>query len=158
MRVCQLRDEMMRYGRMMVLLPAALLALALPAGLAWAQADAIGQRQAGLKRMAQQLQAVKAVVDGGGDARAAAAPAQEMVSFFQGFPALFPPGSDKGETKALPSVWSDRAGFEGASATMLAAAQKLQAAANAGDAAALSAAFREAGGACGACHRGYRAR
>jgi len=28
---------------------------------------------------------------------------------------MFPAGSDKGETKALPTVWSDMAGFQAAS-------------------------------------------
>ena len=34
------------------------------------------------------------------------------------FPTLFPPGSEKGhDTKALPAIWSDRAGFEKAART-----------------------------------------
>jgi cytochrome c556 len=135
-----------------------IVALGGTAGAAWAQGEVIGQRQAGLKRMGTQMQAIKAVLDGSGDTRTLVPGIQDMQNFFQGFPALFPPGSGTGETKALPSVWSERAGFESAATGMVAAVQKLNAAAASGDNAATAAAFRETGAACGTCHRGYRAR
>lgn len=120
--------------------------------------QAIAERKAGLKRMAGHMEAIKGIVDGGGDVAPVAARAEDMVSFYQTFPALFPPGSDRGETKARPEAWSDRAGFERAAANMLGATQKLQAAAASGDKGAVATAFRETGATCGACHRGYRAR
>lgn len=120
--------------------------------------DAIAERKAGLKRMAGHMEAIKGIVDGGGAVAPVAERAQEMTRFFEGFPALFPPGSDQGETRARPEVWSDRAGFEKAAANMVLATRKLGEAAGSGDTAAVAAAFRETGGTCGACHRGYRAR
>jgi cytochrome c556 len=66
---------------------------------------------------------------------------------------LFPPGSDAGETKAKPEVWSDRAGFEKTMQDAIAAAGALAAVKE-------EAAFRPALGAlgqnCKACHDKYR--
>ena len=75
------------------------------------------------------------------------------------FPTLFPPRSDKGhDTKALPTVWSDRAGFEKAAATLSDAASKLSAAAKAGDQAAFAERFDAMTKACAACHKTYKAK
>ena len=74
------------------------------------------------------------------------------------FVKLFPAGSDKGETKALPTVWSDMAGFQAASKNADAAFDKLSVAAGSGDMAALTAAFADTGKACGACHEKFRAK
>ena len=71
---------------------------------------------------------------------------------------LFPAGSDTGDTKALPTVWSDRAGFEAASKAVDASYDKLAVAAGSGDLAALTAAFGDTGKACGACHDKFRAK
>ena len=71
---------------------------------------------------------------------------------------MFPAGSDKGETKALPTVWSDMAGFQAASKNADAAYDKLAVAAGSGDLAALTAAFGDTGKACGACHEKFRAK
>jgi cytochrome c556 len=66
---------------------------------------------------------------------------------------LFPPGSDTGETKARPEVWSDRAGFDKVMTDAQAAAAALQLVKE-------EAAFRPALGAlgqnCKACHDKYR--
>jgi len=71
---------------------------------------------------------------------------------------MFPAGSDKGETKALPTVWSDMPGFQKASANADAAYDKLAMAAGSGDVAATAAAFGDVGKACGGCHTTYRAK
>lgn len=125
---------------------------------AQAQEDVVERRQAGLKEVGQRLGEIKKVVDAGGDVAPVVGHSEAMREFFTGFPALFPAGSDKGRTKASPAIWTDRAGFEAAAARILAATTKLNEAAKSGDAAATAAAFREAGSACGACHREYRLR
>ena len=66
--------------------------------------------------------------------------------------------NDKGETKALPAIWTDMKGFEAASAASNAAYDKLAAAAGSGDLAALTAAFADTGKTCGACHDKFRAK
>ena len=34
-------------------------------------------------------------------------------------PTRLPPGSDRGDTRALPAVWTERAGFEAANTRLL---------------------------------------
>jgi cytochrome c556 len=121
-------------------------------------ADPVAERQAGLKRMGAHGRAIKEALDNKGDLSDVASRAREMESFFRTMPALFPPGSDKGDTKALPVVWSERAGFETGATRTADFAGRLATAAAAGDASASDSAFRELGGSCGACHRTYRAR
>lgn len=129
------------------------LAIAAPA---WAQGDVIAARRDGLKGIARQMEGIKAVVDQRGDTRGSAAGISDMIQFFEGFPARFPAGSGTGETRALPAIWTDRAGFETANSNMVAQLRSLQAAASAGDQAAFAAAFQQTGATCGACHRPYR--
>jgi cytochrome c556 len=74
-------------------------------------------------------------------------------------PVLFPPGSDKGgDTKALPEIWTDRAGFEKIASDAGAAATKLAEAAKAGDADEVAVQFKALGEQCGTCHKHYRAK
>lgn len=142
----------------LAVLGSATLAIQAPGGVARAQEDVIAQRQAGLKRMGGNLEAIKKTLESKGGLPVVAERSQDMVSFFRGFPALFTPGSDQGDTHAKPEVWSKRPEFEAAAARMVAASAKLNEAARAGDLDATAAAFREAGGTCGACHRQFRAR
>ena len=66
------------------------------------------------------------------------------------------PGIDRPLTR--PQDWSDWAGFQAASKNADAAYDKLAVAAGSGDLAAVTAAFGDAGKACGACHTKYRAK
>jgi cytochrome c556 len=86
------------------------------------------------------------------------ASAAKLKQLENAFDNLFPAGSDKGDTKALPTVWSDSAGFKAASRNADAAYDKLAAAAGSGDLAAVTAAFGDTGKACGACHEKFRAK
>jgi cytochrome c556 len=72
------------------------------------------------------------------------------------FPALFPAGTDKGNTKAAPAIWTDSAGFQKAAMALSTAGGSLATAAKAGDATAAAAAFKAMAEACGACHKDYR--
>lgn len=139
---------------------AALLAVLslLGAGAALAQPDPVAARKEGLKRMQGHLEAITPVASAGGNVRETVPRTEDMIAFFTGFPALFPPGSDNNGSKALPSVWADRAGFEAAAANAVSAAGALRNAAASGDAAATAQAVRAMGGACGACHRNFRGR
>jgi cytochrome c556 len=58
----------------------------------------------------------------------------------------------------LPEVWSDSAGFAKDAVAFGAAADKLTAAAKADDKEAFATALKDVGAACGACHKGYRAK
>ena len=125
---------------------------------AQAQPDIIAARKEGLKRMGAEMEAIKGILDRGEAVGPVAARAEAMAAFFRTLPGLFPPGSEQGDTRARPSVWSERAGFETAAPNMVTALGRLQQAAASGDAGATATAFREAGATCGACHRNYRSR
>lgn len=143
-----------------LLLPVGLLALALGtagSGGAWAQGDVVAQRKEEMKRSGAHMEAIKKIVEAGDAVGPIAPRAEEMHGYFSTLPALFPAGTTD-NSKARPEVWSDRAGFEKAAANAAEATAKLASVAKGGDKDAMAAAFREAGAACGACHRNYRAR
>ncbi|CAH0309666.1 cytochrome c [Roseomonas sp. CECT 9278] len=124
-------------------------------GAAVAQ-DVIAQRREGLRGMGRQMEAIKAVTDARGDTRPLVERVDAMITFYRGLPAMFPAGSGTGDTRALPTIWSDRAGFEQANANMVTQLGALRTAAASGDVAATTAAFNQTGATCGACHRPYR--
>lgn len=72
---------------------------------------------------------------------------------------MFPKGSgpEMGETRALPAIWTDAAGFEKAATTFTEAATKLAAVAETGDMDAIKAQFGAVGKSCGGCHKQFRA-
>lgn len=150
----------MKKQTLMVAVVAALAAGAMVGGatIALAQADVIKQRQENRKEAAATMRSIKGVIDSKGDMKAVVASAAKLKQLENAFDKMFPPGSDKGETKALPTVWSDSAGFQAASKNVDAAYDKLAVAAGSGDLAAVTAAFGETGKACGACHDKFRAK
>jgi cytochrome c556 len=128
------------------------------ATMALAQGDIIAARRAGLKRMGEHMTAMKAVADAHAPGIQFVGTIEEMIAFYQGLPARFPVGTESGDTKALPTIWSDPVGFNGAAAEAVTKLQALRVAAAGGDGAAFEAAWKAVGPACGACHRTYRAR
>lgn len=133
--------------------------------VAWAQGPATGaaaviaERREGLKRMNAHLEAMKPVADARGDVAALVPRLDDMIAWFQTFPTRFPAGSDVGDTKARPAVWSERPGFETANAGVLTRLEALKTAAASGNAAAFADGFATIGPqGCGGCHRTYRAR
>jgi cytochrome c556 len=127
------------------------------ATIALAQADVIKERQENRKQTAAAMRAIKGVIDAKGPTAPAVEQAAKLKTLEAAFVKLFPAGSDK-DTKALPVVWTDWAGFQAASKAADAAFDKLAVAAGSGDQAALAAAFADAGKACGACHDKFRAK
>jgi cytochrome c556 len=131
------------------------------AGVAVARAeiDVIGVRKAGMSLQASALGAVNLAVKAGVEVKSFAGAGSAMSAWAKQIPGLFPAGTDKGEdTKALPEIWSDSAGFAKDAAALGTAADKLTAAAKANDKEAFAAALKDVGAACGACHKGYRAK
>ena len=150
----------MKKQTLLVAVMGALVAGAMVGGatIALAQADVIKQRQDNRKETAATMRSIKGVIDAKGDVKAVVASAAKLKELEAAFVKLFPAGSDKGETKALPTVWSDSAGFQAASKNADAAYDKLAVAAGSGDLAAVTAAFGDTGKACGACHDKFRAK
>ena len=128
------------------------------ATIALAQADVVKQRQENRKETAATMRSIKGVIDSKGDVKVVVASAAKLKELEAAFVKLFPAGSDKDETKALPTVWSDMPGFLAASKNVDAAYDKLAVAAGSGDLAAVTAAFGDTGKACGACHDKFRAK
>jgi cytochrome c556 len=128
------------------------------ATLALAQGDVIKQRKDNRQAVRQAMGAIKGVIDAKGPTAGAVPHAAKLKELEMAFVKLFPAGSDKGETKALPVIWTDMAGFQAASKNADMAYDKLAAAGGSGDMAALTTAFADAGKACGACHDKYRAK
>lgn len=145
-------------------LPAIALALALSslAGAASAQfakpEDAIKYRKATFTVMAAHFGRVAAMATGKVPYDAAAASANmQVVETMSKLPwAAFGAGTDKGETRAKPEIWSDAAKFKEASDKMQAELTKLAAAAKSGNADALKTAFGSAAPTCKACHDNFR--
>jgi cytochrome c556 len=150
----------MRKQTLIVAVVGALAAGAMVGGatVALAQADVIKQRQENRKEAGATMRAIKGVIDAKGDVKTIVPQAAKLKELETAFVKLFPAGSDKGDTKALPTVWSDSAGFTAASKNADAAFDKLAAAAGSGDLAAVTTAFGDTGKACGACHDKFRAK
>ncbi len=121
--------------------------------------DVIAARQAGFDLQQGVFAEMKAVVDAGGPVKPLTDGAKGLSSWGHIIPSMFPDGTQTGRnTKAKAEIWSDRAGFEKASANFYAEAEKLQKTAEADDKDAFAAQFKATGAACGACHRAYRER
>ena len=68
----------------------------------------------------------------------------------------FGPGTDKGDTRALPAIWTEQAKFKESADKMQAEVAKLSAAAKTGNLDAIKTAFGAAGQTCKACHDDFR--
>ena len=68
----------------------------------------------------------------------------------------FGPGTDKGETRALPAIWTEQAKFNAAAEKMQGEVAKLAAAARTGNLDSVKTAFGAAGQSCKACHDDFR--
>ncbi|MBS0643539.1 MAG: cytochrome c [Acetobacteraceae bacterium] len=136
-------------------------AVVILAGVGAAQAqmpDPIALRQAAFDMNAGTFGLARTIVANKLDVKPLETGARGMVKWAALIPSMFPKGSDKGDTKALPEVWSDPAGFKKAADEFGAAALKLADAAKAGDADGVAAATKAVGDACGACHKVFRAK
>ena len=105
-----------------------------PAGLTPEQI--VAARQSAYALSAGSFAAMKAAADAGADVHSLVLPARTLARWARTLPSLFPAGTNLPSSKALPAVWSDRAGFEARAAAYADAAQALAEAAQSGDRAA----------------------
>lgn len=138
-----------------LLLAISLLAL----GASAAQADAIKDRQALMKERGKLAGALFKVVKGEEpfDAAAVMAALQALQANAEktDVAALFPAGTDQGDTEASPKIWQDMEGFNAAEDKYLATVKAAAASAPA-DADALKGQLGAIGADCGACHQSFR--
>jgi len=132
---------------------------ALPAAAQFAKPeDAVKYRKAAFTVMAAHFGRVGAMVQGRAPFDAAAAQANlEIANSMAKLPfTAFGPGTDVGETRAKPNIWSDNAKFVAAANKMAEEMGKLNVAAKSGNLDQIKAAFGPVGGACKACHDDFR--
>lgn len=140
-------------------LAAAAVTLAAPAHAQFAKPeDAVKYRKAALTVMAAHFGRVAAMANGrmpfdAGVAASNAATA-EMMSKLPW--AGFGDGTEKGDTKARPEVWSDKVKFTAAADKMQAEMTKLAVVAKGGNLDAIKAQVGATGGSCKACHDDFR--
>ncbi|EJU10324.1 cytochrome c'' [Sphingomonas sp. LH128] len=122
---------------------------------------AIATRHANFKKMGGAMKVLKdQLASGSIDKVQAVAAAKTLAATGRAQAGLFPNGSGPSsgvKTEALPAIWTNRAAFDGAMKTYIAQADKLVAVAGTGNAAAIGAQFKAVGGACGSCHKQFRA-
>jgi cytochrome c556 len=124
-----------------------------------AAADPIADRKANMKARGAQMQVLAPIAQGKNpfDATAVHAALDELakIGASTDVDALWPAGSNTGDTKSSPKIWEDMAGFKAAHAKF-AADTAAAAAAKPADLAAFQAVFGPVAGNCGACHQAYR--
>ena len=138
---------------------ALLVGMALPAQAQFAKPeDAIKYRKASFTVMSSHFGRLGAMASGRApyDAKLAAENA-EVVATLSKLPwAAFGEGTDKGETRAKPEIWTESAKYKAAADKMQVEIGKLTVAAKAGNLDALKTAFGPAAATCKACHDNFR--
>jgi len=120
--------------------------------------DAIRYRQGALRVMAAHFGALGAMANGRApyDAAAAARHA-DVLAVVHTLPwSAFTPGTDKGETRAKPEIWSEAGKFKEGHERLHNDMVKLVAAAKTGNLDSLKAAWGPNSGSCKACHDNFR--
>ncbi len=96
------------------------------------------------------------VINSGGEVKGLAMPARAIAGWAKALPGMFPEGSVNEKSNALPSVWSDREGFEATAQLYAERATKLAEIAESGDSEAFKAQWATVRQSCVACHEKYR--
>jgi cytochrome c556 len=122
----------------------------------FAQADVIEKRQQAMKGNSADAKAIKAAVESK-DYATIETKAKDIMGTAEKIPGLFPKGSTQGKTKALPEIWEKPDDFAKAAKNLSKAAGELAAAAKAKDDAAVGEKVKAVSGACGGCHKAFRA-
>jgi cytochrome c556 len=137
-----------------------LAAAALSVTIAGAAADPLEQRKANMKERGEIMRILGPVMQGRADFDAATVNAaltrlEANAVAAADTEALWPQGSDSGDTKSAPAIWADFDAFRAESAKYIATVEGATAAAPQ-DLAAFRAAFGPVAASCGACHEHYR--
>ena len=122
-----------------------------------AQADAISDRKAAMKAMSDAAKPSVAILKGAPfDAATVKKTLAALSANAKKSAALYPAGSDKGKTRALPAVWQKKADFDGKMKKLAADADAAMAKIT--TAASFKAEFPKVMSNCGGCHKVYRAK
>ncbi|WP_158045081.1 c-type cytochrome [Skermanella pratensis] len=118
--------------------------------------DPVKVRKEGFDGNKKAMGAIKKILEDGADLGGAATPAQSLASFAKQVPGLFPAGSDKGDTKAKPVIWTSFPDFAAKAQAFETETAKLVQVVASGDKAAVQKQFGAVGGTCKTCHDTYR--
>ena len=135
------------------------IATALPAAAQFQKPeDAIRYRQSAMTLMSAHLGRIGAMANGKVpfDAKIAAENADVLLTLSKLPYVAFIDGTDKGNTKAKPEIWSERAKFDSTASKLQDEVVKLDAAAKTGNLDQIKAAFGAAGQTCKSCHDNFR--
>jgi cytochrome c556 len=141
---------------------ALLAAAAMATAPAWAQfakpESAVEYRQAAFSLMANHMGRIKAQLDLAKPNLDAIRASTALIEVLKTLPyeAFIDGTSDVADTAAKPEIWTERDKFDKRAHEMQDKAAQLNAAARAGDVAAIRTAFGETGKACKNCHEDYR--
>jgi cytochrome c556 len=120
-------------------------------------AQLVAARQAGMHMAATLLfRGIKAGVRNGADVKELVHEPEGLALWGAAIPGLFPAGSGHPDSRALASIWANKADFDRKAADLATAADKLAALARAGDPAGFAAQVPAVDAACAACHKAYR--
>ncbi|HUB13764.1 MAG TPA: cytochrome c [Acetobacteraceae bacterium] len=142
----------------MALVATAILVIVLPLGSANSQADAITARKHNFHVLSEQM---KAIVQGLGDGLPLSAMRDRVARAEQALerlPHMFPPGSDRGKTRALPVIWAEPERFKATYDAARDRMDELVAAATQDDRTRFGGAVGRMAAACGNCHAVFRAK
>lgn len=128
------------------------------AGVTLATAEGGGDREKAMKAMGGSMKAIKLAIAAGGPAADIETAAKKIQEISAQIPDLFPAGSDTPDDAALPEIWTNWDDFTAKAKSLGDEAGLLASAAAGGDMATVGAQFDKVGGACGACHKVYRAK
>lgn len=136
----------------------AAVAVVIGAGAGMAADDPIHARQELMKNNGKATKAVVPILKGAAPFNLATVQAalNTYIKAADEGPALFPPGSDKGKTHALPAIWQNKSDFDAHFAKLGADSKAALAAIK--DEASFKADFPPIFKDCGGCHKTYRAK
>ena len=119
--------------------------------------DIIKYRENVMKANGAHLAAALAIIQGKVDYKnQLEAHVRALETFTSDIPALFPKGSDFGNTRAKDAVWSNRAEFDKRAKNLKEAVAAFAKAVKSGNREAMLAKFKDVGEGCKACHKDFR--
>lgn len=132
---------------------------ALIAGLSsvMAQSDPVAERQQVMKKNNQELRVLTNMQKGAApfELDKVQAALKGTVADYKKVATLFATSQTGGETRALPKIWTDKAGFDASMAKFIAVTESAQASIK--DEASFKTEFPKVSAACDSCHDTYRA-
>ena len=121
--------------------------------------DVVAARQSTFLLSGALFGSMKGAIDRGEDVKGQGFAARSLARWAKTLPVMFPAavgGTAQPTSKALPNIWTDRAGFEAKAASYAAEADKLAALAGANDKVGFATQWNVVRGTCAACHDVYR--